>query len=143
MGQGGTRGAPRVEVARQVVIHLDTSFLIRALVRDTYEDGAVRQWVRDGARLAVSSIAWTQLLCGPISDEGARTLAMLLDEPVPFGVADAALAARLFNETGRRRGSLADCMIAATAIQADAPLATGDVTDFGRFKPLGLTLVER
>jgi len=63
-----------------------------------------------------------------------------VSERVPFGEGEAALAAQLFDGSGRRRGSLADCMIAATAIRAGATLATEDARDFRRFGGAGLTL---
>ena len=65
----------------------------------------------------------------------------VIDEPVPLLAVDAGTSARLFNLTGRRRGSLNDCMIAAIALRVDASVATTNVTDFRRFEPAGLRIV--
>lgn len=122
------------------MIHLDTSFLIRGLVRGSAEDRALRGWLRAGEPLGMSAVAWAELLCGPL-DEAQREMAeAIVSERVSFLEADAALAARLFNESGRRRGSLLDCMIAAAALRANAPLATANVSDFRRLEEGGLTL---
>jgi predicted nucleic acid-binding protein len=122
------------------MIHLDTGFLVRVLVPGTVQDRRTRDWLAAGEDLGMSTIAWAELLCGPMNDE-QRVLAMrLISSRVPLGERDAALAARLFNETGRRRGSLADCMIAATAIGEDAALATDNTADFRRFATSGLRL---
>ena len=40
---------------------------------------------------------------------------------------DAARGAELYNATGRRRGSLADCLIAATCLRLNAAIATDNV----------------
>lgn len=53
---------------------------------------------------------------------------------------DAEEAARLFNLSGRRRGSHADCMIASAAIVSGVPLATLNGADFQRLVPFGLVL---
>ena len=50
-------------------------------------------------------------------------------------------ASRLFHYTGRKRGSHADCMIAAAAILAGNGLATRNTKDFEKFVPLGLLLM--
>ena len=124
------------------MIHLDSSFLIRSCFPGSGEDLLLRQWLSAGELLGASAVAWAEFQCGPVSTEAASMAAALIDEPEPLDAAAATVAARLFNETGRRRGSLPDCMIAATAIQADATLATSDITDFRRFEPLGLKLLK-
>lgn len=88
----------------------------------------------------MSSVAWAEFLCGPVTDWVAEETAELLGEPIRFDGIDATLAAQLFNATGRRRGTMIDCMIAAIAIRANATLATGNISDFRRFAPLGLTI---
>jgi predicted nucleic acid-binding protein len=46
----------------------------------------------------------------------------------------------LFNQTGRRSRSLADCMIAAVAIRCGARLATSNKMDFQPLTGYGLAL---
>ena len=124
------------------MIHIDTSYLIRALHKGTAEDRALRQWLTSGTPLGICSIAWAEFLCGPLNRGDRELAARVLAERVPFGEEHATIAAALFNETGRRRGSLADCMIAAVAIRANEPLATANSEDFERFAPQGLQLVQ-
>lgn len=122
------------------MIHLDTSFLIRVLVAGSAEDRALRGWFREREPLAIAALAWAEFLCGPVSAELTAGARELLGEPLSFGAAEAAQAAQLFNQSGRRRGSLLDCMIAATAIEAGAALATSNRADFRRLEPFGLRL---
>jgi predicted nucleic acid-binding protein len=121
-------------------IHLDTDFLIRSLRRDSTVDGTMRSWLEEDAALAMSTVAWAEFLCGPVTDSMLDLAARLVPERIAFDDRDATLAARLFNASGRRRGSLADCMIAATAIRHDAALATLNTTDFRPLEPEGLRL---
>ncbi len=124
------------------MIHLDTSFLIRGLVRGSAEDRALRAWLRRGEPLGMSAVAWAELLCGPIGETHREMAERIVSERIAFLEEDAVLAAGLFNESGRRRGSLMDCMIAASALRAGAPLATANVSDFRRLAARGLTLFE-
>jgi len=123
------------------MICLDTSFLIQALVRGSAADKQLRSWLGGGVPLAMSAIVWTEFLCGAVDAHGITLAARVVPRVLPFAPADAELAAKLFNVGGRRRGSLADCMIAATAIGHEASLATENPDDFRRFEPSGLKLV--
>jgi predicted nucleic acid-binding protein len=125
------------------MIHLDTSFLIRALQRRTHEDSLLRRWLADRTELGISAICWSEFLCGPLSAKDLEAAGRLLPEPEPFLASDSVTAAGLFNASGRRRGSLVDCMVAATALRAGASLATSNPGDFERFEPAGLSLVSR
>ena len=143
MVEASTIGTSRFfNSARVQVIHLDTSFLIRGLVHGSAEDRRLRNWLRRGEPLGMSAIAWAELLCGPMETGHLDLVARIVSERIPFGEEDALLSSRLFNESGRRRGSLMDCMIAAAALRAGAQLATSNAYDFRRFAAQGLTLVE-
>jgi predicted nucleic acid-binding protein len=122
------------------VVHLDTSFLIRALVPGTREDQRLREWLTTEVTVEMSVIGWAEFLCGPVDEHQTDLVRQLLRPPVALLEADAQLGARLFSETGRRRGSLADCLLAATALRAGASFATTNVNDFNRFGDHGLQL---
>ena len=122
------------------MIHLDTSFLIRALVAGSAQDQELRSWISDGEVLGMSAVAWAEFLCGPLRSSALELAADLIGPPTEFTPGEAALAARLFNDSGRRRGALLDCMIAATALGEGAQIATVNVKDFRRFEPFGLRL---
>jgi predicted nucleic acid-binding protein len=138
----GTTGAGRAaRVARSaLVIHLDTGFLIRALVPGSAEGVAMEDWLSGGEPLQVSAVAWTEFLCGPVLPAHVEVAESLFGRPVALDGPEAAQAAKLFVLGGRHRHSLADCMIAATAIEAGAGLATTNPTDFVRFAENGLRL---
>ena len=122
------------------MIHLDTSFLIRALMRGTPEDQALRRWIANGEMLAMCSVAWAEFQCGPLGPSERAVAGAIIDRHRAFTKDDAEGAARLFNESGRRRGSLVDCMIAAAAQADGAPVATANRADFLRLSELGVTI---
>jgi len=53
---------------------------------------------------------------------------------------DSEKGAELFNATGRRSRSLADCLIAAVALRLRARVATANADDFQLLVPHGLVL---
>jgi predicted nucleic acid-binding protein len=122
----------------EVVIHLDTSFLIRALIGGTAEGNNLREWINSGAMLRISAIAWAEFRCSPLDSGDLSFATRIIGEPLLFATDDAVRAAELFNQSGRRRGSLVDCIIAAAAIGATASLATSNRIDFQRFRRLRL-----
>ena len=123
------------------MIHLDTNYLIGLLVKGSAQALEVGDWLAAGESLAASAIAWTEFLNGPVAaPQMDQVMAVLQSRIVSFGPAEATLASELFNKTGRRRGSRFDCLIAATAIVAQAEVATANQSDFGVFVPHGLKL---
>jgi predicted nucleic acid-binding protein len=115
--------------------------LIRALLPGSPADKRLRQWLRGGEDLGISSIAWAEFLCGPLGPGDVIIARDLFREITAFTPSDCETTARLFNLGGRRRGTLADCMIAATALRAGAALATTNADDFARFSAASLTIV--
>lgn len=121
-------------------IHLDTSFLIRALVAGTAESTRLTRWLSDDRRLHMSIVAWSEFLCGPLDAEQCALARAIVGPPAPLDERAAELAAAMFNRSGRKRGSLSDCLIAATAVRAGAPLATSNPKDFTALTALGLEI---
>lgn len=123
-----------------VVIHLDTNFLIEILIAGSPAHESFRTWSRALEVCNTNTIAWAEFLCGPLDAKAEAMAHQIFPTPEPFLPADATLAARLFNQTGRRSRSLADCMIASVAIRCGAKLATVNTSDFQPFLPHGLIL---
>jgi len=121
------------------MIHLDTNYLIGLAVRGSSPAQNVETWLSVGESLAASALAWTEFLNGPVSaNEIVLVESVIAGNVISFEKQTAILAAQLFNQGGRRRGSRFDCLIAATAILADAELATENKSDFTPFVPFGL-----
>jgi predicted nucleic acid-binding protein len=125
------------------LVHLDTNILIDLISLDCpYPSvGMVQNWLSYGEELAISAVAWSEVCNGNITGEQKRGLEQIVEGRVlDFTKAEAEVASRLYHATGRRRGSHADCMIAAAAMSRGHDIATRNVADFERFRPHGLKL---
>jgi predicted nucleic acid-binding protein len=122
------------------VICLDTNYLILGLVPGSPEGDRLREWTATGTRLVAPAVVWFEFLCGPVSARQVETMRAFLHEVIPFAEPHAGLAATLFNDADRGRSTRVDAMIAATALMADAPLATNNTADFAPFCAAGLQL---
>ena len=124
------------------MIHLDTNLLIDLVTAGSPHIALIRRWLQKGEQLAASAIAWSEFLNGPHTKEQKdAVLAVLEQRVIDFTREQAETASRLFHYTGRRRGSHADCMIAAAAISQGVSVATRNISDFERFTKHGLKLV--
>jgi predicted nucleic acid-binding protein len=113
------------------MIHLDTNFLIHFLAGRELELKVVEDAELSGELFAVSSVVWTEFLSGPVSaNHISRAKALIRNDVVSFGFKEAELAAKVFNDAGRKRYLRADTMIAATAILYSARLASSDPKGF-------------
>ena len=123
-------------------IHFDTNYLI-AYAGEVSEEvvAKVEEWIVEGRKFYCSAMAWAEFLCGPALPEEIAAMESLLHGVLPVTPELSAEGARLFRETGRRSRSLADCIIAAAAIAAKAPLATLNFSDFNPFLSHGLELI--
>jgi predicted nucleic acid-binding protein len=123
------------------MIHLDANVLIRLSVPGSAAAHKVRAWLLAGEAFSVSAPAWFEYISGPLtSAELIQAEALVQGRIVDFGKSTGHRAADLFNLTGRKRSTKLDCMIAATAILANARLATSNVGDFQSFVAHGLRL---
>ena len=122
------------------MIHLDTNFLIQSLVTGTTTSATFHLWLSAGEDIEISSVAWSEFLCGPMSANDLDLARQLFPTVEPFLKTDAENA-ELFNLTGRRPRSLADCQIAAVALRCNALIATSDRNDFKLFEEHGVNLI--
>jgi predicted nucleic acid-binding protein len=124
------------------MIQLDTNYLIELAVPGSAAAQNVDVWLVSGETLSASALAWTEFLNGPVTAPEIQLAETIIENRIlPFEKQTAALAADLFNRTGRRRGTRFDCLIAASAISASAALATTNKSDFAQFVPFGLKLL--
>jgi len=122
------------------MIHLDTNFLIDALVRGSPQEAVLAAWLSAGEDVSISTVAWGEFLCGPLSPAAEAAARQLLPTASALTRLDAETAADLFNKTGRRSKSYTDCCIAAVAMRERAGLATSNKGDFLPMAPFGLAL---
>jgi predicted nucleic acid-binding protein len=122
--------------------HLDTNFLIALSCGEESSIRRIQKWLSTGKGLAVSAVVWTEFLTGPLDEEQIARMKTLIDEVIPFDQEQAALAADLFNHTGRIKALRMDAMIAAAAITTKSPLATENSADMKRFVSAGLKLLK-
>jgi predicted nucleic acid-binding protein len=124
-----------------MTIHLDTNMLVEVGLSGSAMRASLIAWLKEENYFAASTIAWSEFCNGPLEGKQMRVTEAALDDRIlAFTKPMAETASALFNQSGRRRGSHADCMIAATAIISDAPLSTLNTKDFERFIPFGLRL---
>lgn len=122
------------------VIHLDANFMIQAELPGTPAAHAVGEWLRDGVPLRASLVVWAEYLGGAGDEAGIRHWRAVLDGFDPLTESQCQLAASLHRRGRRARTKLADCLIAAGAIERGAALATLNRRDFEGFVDQGLEL---
>jgi predicted nucleic acid-binding protein len=125
-----------------IVIHLDTNLLIDLVTSHSAQVQMVHGWLKNKIPLAASAVTWSEFCNGPHSKEQKDAVHAILRGGIhPFTEDQAEFASRLFHQTGRKRGSHADCMIAAAAFCARQSIATRNIKDFERFLPYGVKLI--
>jgi predicted nucleic acid-binding protein len=123
-----------------MTVHVDTSALIGALTGPRRSLNVLMNLAGEGHRLSVSAIVLYEWLRGPrVRDELAVQEELFPRErSVPFGPAQAAIAARLYAAARRPRGREIDLAVAACALHDGAALWTLNPEDFRDLPDLSL-----
>ncbi len=125
------------------MIQLDTNILIDLVTAHSAQVQMVYGWLKNRISLSVSAVVWSEFCNGPHTKEQKNAVhAILAGGVTPFTEQQAEFASKLFHLTGRKRGSHADCMIAAAAFCTKQSVATRNIADFERFVPHGLNLIK-
>lgn len=122
--------------------HLDTDFLVKALLSTGRERSTLVRLSGARCELEMSSIAWYEFCRGPRTPEQlARARAHLESEGIIAWTEDLAeRAADLFRRLGSPRKRAADVAIACVAIERGARLLTGNLRDYSGIEGLVLGL---
>lgn len=122
------------------MIHLDTSFLVDALAAPRQSAAALRAALDRGEPITFSALVLFEWRRGPRTGAELASQESLVPygQAVPFGPAEAALAADLSRRVPRPRGRDIDLAIAACAIIHGAKLWTLNPKDFRDIPGLAL-----
>jgi predicted nucleic acid-binding protein len=114
------------------VIHLDTSVLIDSFSGEKRSAPRLRELLNGGERVFLSSLALFEWRRGPRIPEQIEAQEALFpsSEAIPFGPAEAFLAADIYKKLRRPRGRQIDIAIAACTIVHEAQLWTVNPADF-------------
>lgn len=114
------------------MILLDTTVLIDGLAGPRRSAAALRSAIEKGERILLPSLVLYEWLRGPRlpAEIAAQEALFPADAALPFGTAEAVLAAQLYRTVRRGRGREIDLAIAASAILRDAALWTLNTADF-------------
>lgn len=122
-------------------LHLDTNFLIFGADPAHRAHQQLGEWMAAGEVIGVAAMAWAEFRCGPLAlDLLNAWQGLLAGNIIAMDRTTAERASDLFSLTGRRSRSLPDCLIAATAMNAGARLATLNRADFAPMEKFGLRL---
>ncbi len=110
----------------------DTSVLIEALGAGGTLAPVLRGVLAEGERVGLPTLVLYEWLRAPRIPEELQAQQVLfpLEDAVPFGPPEAAIAARLYGEVSKPRGREIDLAIAACAISWNAVLWTLNERDF-------------
>jgi len=114
------------------MIHLDTSALVDALTGRKHSAVRLRQFIANSERVQITALVQFEWLRGPRLPDEIEDQERIFpsDQVVPFGAAEASIAAELYRKVKRARGREIDIAIAACAIVHNARLWTLNPEDF-------------
>lgn len=112
--------------------HLDTDFLVKALMSSGPERTLLRELSDSPVEIEMSALAWYEFCRGPRLPQQEAVARNYLEAEgvIDFDESSATLAADIFRRLGSPRRRAADVAIAAVAISRDARLLTGNVRDY-------------
>jgi predicted nucleic acid-binding protein len=115
-----------------MIVHVDTSALVDALTGPRRSLDALIALTTQGHRLRLSAIVLYEWQRGPRTqiELAAQEELFPSESAVPFGAAEALVAARLYGKVTRPRGREIDLAVAACALVSGAAIWTLNAKDF-------------